>query len=51
MYIVYCYADSQQEWNTSQWRGLTPSDGINTHSVHRARMMPISDLMQTCRRW
>jgi hypothetical protein len=46
MYIVFCYADSQQEWNTSQWRGLTPSDGINTHPAHQARMMPISDLMQ-----
>lgn len=29
--IGYIYADLGREWNTSQWRALTPADGINRH--------------------
>jgi glycosyltransferase involved in cell wall biosynthesis len=45
MNFVFVFADSSSEWNTSQWRSLTPSDGLNTHPDHSARCIPISDFV------
>uniref|UniRef100_A0A6M3KWT8 Putative glycosyltransferase n=1 Tax=viral metagenome TaxID=1070528 RepID=A0A6M3KWT8_9ZZZZ len=45
MHFVYAYADGPGEWNTSEWRGRTPSDGINKHPKHSARLIPISDFL------
>lgn len=30
MHILHVYADSPSEWNCSQWRCLTPSNGVNS---------------------
>lgn len=43
MNIVFAFADSQNEWNTSEWRGHIPSNGLNTHPDHEARMIPIQE--------
>lgn len=45
MNFVFCFADSANEWNTSQWRSLTPSDGINEHCSHSARCIPLGDFV------
>jgi hypothetical protein len=28
--VIHVYSDSPREWNTSQWRALTPSNALNT---------------------
>lgn len=43
MNITYAFADSQAEWNTSEWRGHIPSNGLNTHPEHEGRMIPMGE--------
>ena len=43
MHFVFCFADNENEWNTSQWRSLTPADGINASQEHTARCIPLSN--------
>ena len=48
MNILFIYADSQREWNCSQWRSLTPSEAFNQHSdgQHTSRCIPVDDFIQ-----
>jgi hypothetical protein len=41
--IVYAYADGATEWNTSEWRGRSPSDGLNRSGRYRGRCISIAD--------
>jgi len=43
MNFVFCFADKENEWNTSSWRAHVPSNGINTHPEHHARCIPLTD--------
>ena len=45
-FFLFVFADSQAEWNTSQWRSLTISDGLNASGKHKARCIPINDFAQ-----
>lgn len=46
MNIVFCFADSANEWNTSSWRAHVPSNGLNAHLSHGGRCIPLSDFVQ-----
>jgi hypothetical protein len=41
--ICFAFADSPNEWNTSQWRSKTPSDGLNKSGKYTGRCIPITD--------
>lgn len=41
--IVFAFADSTSEWNTSEWRSRTPSDALNGSGRYVGRCIPISD--------
>ena len=43
--VLFAYADVVQEWNCSEWRQHTPSNGLNA-AGHRGRMLPLGDFMQ-----
>ena len=43
--VLFAYADGVQEWNCSEWRQHTPSNGLNA-AGHRGRMLPLGDFMQ-----
>lgn len=48
MKFLFVFADTQTEWNCSQWRSLTPSDGINKWGggQHEARCLSCPDFAQ-----
>ena len=46
MNIMFAFADSREEWNTSEWRGHIPSNGLNASGEHEGRMMPIQEFSQ-----
>ncbi|MFZ5809924.1 MAG: glycosyltransferase [Chloroflexota bacterium] len=41
MHIVFVYADSQEEWNSSEWRCAIPSRAINRTGRHHASLLSI----------
>jgi glycosyltransferase involved in cell wall biosynthesis len=41
--IVYAFADSQQEWNTSEWRSRIGSDALNQSGRYVGRCIPLVD--------
>lgn len=43
MKIVYVYADSPEEWNSSEWRCSIPARAINRTSSHKAALLGIED--------
>lgn len=43
MKIVFVYADSQEEWNSSEWRCAMPYRAINRNGRHQAFMVGIED--------
>ena len=43
--IAYAYADTESEWNCSQWRCKIPSDTINQTENHRARLVQVTDMI------
>jgi hypothetical protein len=43
MNIVYVYADSEQEWNCSEWRCAVPARALNRTGRHHAEMLSLVD--------
>jgi len=43
MNILYLYADTEDEWNCSEWRCAVPMRAINEQGKHAARMAAIRD--------
>lgn len=43
MDVVYVYADSPEEWNSSEWRCAIPAGAINRTGRHRATLISIDD--------
>jgi glycosyltransferase involved in cell wall biosynthesis len=41
--IVFVYADSQAEWNCSEWRCAIPARALNRTPTHRADLLSMSD--------
>ena len=42
MKLLYIFADSPEDYNTSEWRCAIPSRAINNTGFHQARMMPFT---------
>jgi glycosyltransferase involved in cell wall biosynthesis len=45
MKIVYVYADSSEEWNSSEWRCSTPARAINRTGRHKASLLNMEDFV------
>jgi hypothetical protein len=43
MNIVYVYADSEQEWNCSEWRCAIPARALNRTGRHQASLLSLED--------
>lgn len=43
MNVVYVYADSQEEWNCSEWRCAIPARAINRTRSHHAELISLTD--------
>jgi len=43
MNIVYVYADSEQEWNCSEWRCAVPARALNRTGRHHAQLLSLVD--------
>ena len=43
MKIVFVFADSEEEWNSSEWRCAVPYRAINRSGLHRASLLSIHD--------
>jgi glycosyltransferase involved in cell wall biosynthesis len=43
MNIVYVYADSLEEWNSSEWRCAVPARAINRTRLHHADLLSIEE--------
>lgn len=51
LHFIYLYADSEGEWNCSQWRALTPSNAINAENEagrtpHTAQLFHLPSALQ-----
>lgn len=45
MNIVYVYADSEEEWNCSEWRCAVPARAINRTRSHHAELVSLTDFV------
>lgn len=46
MNILYLFADSEREWNCSEWRCVLPANAINNHTDHEARLLFMRDFIE-----
>jgi len=45
MNIVYVYADSEREWNCSEWRCAVPARALQHSGQHSARLLSLQDFV------
>lgn len=46
MHITYVYSDTENEWNSSEWRCAVPARAINESGQHQAFMVGIRDFVR-----